>query len=116
MFEIYTKEVKIKGNDGTITKYKLRPLNGRHLSKVFDIVNVLSKTGANKSLPQEEQAKLAFDAFDKNTIDKLHSITFETLKKSYPNESEEVLDEFTSQNLLFFMDAIISLNMPDDKQ
>jgi len=116
MFEIYTKEVEIKEPSGNLVKYKLRPLSGRFLSRVFDIVKVLSKQDIDKTLSKEEQAKKSFDAFSEDVVNKLHSVVFETLKASYPKENHEQLDAFTSQNMLYFMDAVISINMPDDKQ
>lgn len=114
MFEIYTKEVEIKSPSGELIKYKLRPLNGRHISKVFDIVRAISKQKVDASLSEEEQSRLALESFTEDMVNKLHIITFETLKSSYPKEDEEELNIFASQNLLQFMDAIVTINMPND--
>jgi Zn-dependent oligopeptidase len=116
MFELRTKEVEIKEPNGNVVKYKLRPLSGRYLHKVFNIVKAMSKTKPNKELSKEEQAHEAFNSFSDTVVNDLHLVIFETLKASYPKEDVEQLDLFTSQNLLSFLDPIIEINMPDDKQ
>ena len=106
MFEIYTKEVEIKGE-----KYKLRPLSGRFLAPLYQIMGAFEEASKGK----KEGAEI-LKAFDKETTDNLHLIALETFKKSYPEENVEVLDEFVSQNLLTLLDTIIQINMPNNKQ
>lgn len=112
MFEIYTKEVEIKEPNGNVVKYKLRPLSGRFLPKLYSIIGTMKKNETNtKGLTDEEKAAKAFENLDEDTVNKLHSLTFETLKKSYPKEDAEVLDEFASQNLMQFLGALIEVNL-----
>ena len=112
MFEIYTKEVEIKEPNGNVVKYKLRPLSGRFLPKLYSILGKMQvRQKELKGLSEEEKNIKSFEQLDEDTISKLHSLTFETLKKSYPKENEEVLNEFASQNLLQFLGALIEVNL-----
>ena len=96
MFEIYKEEVDIKG-----TKYELRPLNGRFLPKLYAIMGKFNDMKEEEgSFPLDEEATA-----------KLHEIAFQTFKKSYPNKSDEELDEFVSQNLLLLIEPLIKVNI-----
>jgi len=112
MFEIYTKEVEIKEPSGNVVKYKLRPLNGRFLPKLYSVINVMQKANEiNKDLPDEERNAKALESFDEDTVGKLHTLIFETLKSSYPKEDDKQLSEFASQNLMSFIGALIEVNI-----
>jgi len=106
MFEIYTKEVEIKGE-----KYLLRPLCGRFLPKLYSVLKALNESKNNQEGTEEEKAAKAFDSLNENTISKLHEIGLETFKKSYPEQDEKILDEFVSQNLLILLEALITVNV-----
>lgn len=106
MFEIYTKEVEIKGE-----KYKLRPLSGRFLPLLYQVMSVFDEitkeSGENKDM---------LKAFDEKTTTNLHIIAMETFKKSYPDVDEVALDEFISQNLMTVIESIFTVNMPESSE
>jgi hypothetical protein len=103
-FEVFTKEVEINGQ-----KYKLRPLSGRHLPKLF---NVIKKIEVNEGSTNNEAVSSFLSKIDEETIQDLHSLGLETLKKSYPNSNQETLDEFVTQNLFKLFEAITQVNIP----
>lgn len=107
MFEIYTKEVEINGQ-----KYMLRPLSGRHIQKFYNVVSKLNIGGSSKESEDEAVNKLV-DALASGAGEDLHYLALETLKKSYPQEDEEKLDEFVTKNLVNLVSAIVVVNMPD---
>jgi len=112
MFEIYTKEVEIKEPSGNVVKYKLRPLNGRFLPKLYSVIGKMQGNQKElEGLSDEEKNIKSFESLDEDTVNKLHSLVFETLKKSYPKEDEDLLNEFASQNLLQFLGALIEVNL-----
>ena len=101
MFQIYTKEFKLKDASGNEETYRLRPLTGRFLPKLFGIMGKLS-TG---------EGEVDMSKLDEEAMAKLHMICLETFKRSYPNEKEEALDEFVSQNLLRLIEPVFAVNM-----
>lgn len=103
MFEIYTKEVEIDTLMGK-EKIKLRPLNGRHFPKLMSVMTKLQSDGS-------EDAKSTLLRIDEATSANLHYLILETLKKSYPNEDVEKLDEFTTQNMFALITPIFELNI-----
>lgn len=102
MFEIYTKEIVIETMMGKET-LKLRPLNGEHFPKLMSVMTKLQSDG--------EDGKSALLKIDEVTSANLHYLILETLKKSYPNENVEKLDEFTTQNMFVLVTPIIELNI-----
>ena len=104
MFEIYTKEVKV----GELT-YKLRPLSGRFLPKLYAIINKFENMDE-----KDKTSSAAFKLLDEDSITKLHELLLETFKKSYPNENVEKLEEFVSQNLLQLFEPLMQVNMQTD--
>jgi hypothetical protein len=104
MFELYRKDVTIDG-----VTYSLKPLNGRHLPRLFGVLKSMSKM--KEGATNED----IFDALDEETIAKAHEICLETFKKSYPNEPVESLDSFVSQRLMNLLPAVIELHMNNAK-
>lgn len=99
LFEIYTKEVEVNGET-----YKLRPLSGRFIGKLYGCIN---KLGVEEGMSEKEAAK----NLNGEAMADLHDITLETFKKSYPKEDESKLDEFVTQNLTKLIQPIIEVNL-----
>lgn len=99
-FEIYTKLVKI--NDA---EYKVRPLAGRFLPKLYA---VFAKIEAGRKEHGEDNF---LQALDDQTILFAHELCLETMKKSYPERDPAVLDEFVSQNLWAVFGAVAEVNL-----
>jgi hypothetical protein len=96
-FEVYTKDVEIQGET-----YKLKPLRGRHLPMLFS---------ALKGFKAKEGEELNISDIDEEAMGKLHTLALETFKLSYPDEDEEKLDRFVTQNLMVLFKTIIELNI-----
>lgn len=101
MFEIYSKEIEIDG-----LTYKLRPLSGRFLPKLYAIISKFE--GVKEG---EDNTEAAFKLLDEDSISKLHELMLETFKKSYPKEDPEKLDEFISQNMLKLFGPLMEVNL-----
>lgn len=106
MFEIYTKEVEIVDKSGNKQVYKLRPLSGRFLPKLY---SAMSKFQGIK-----EGEEFDVSVLDEDTVQKLHTICLETFKASYPDQDVKVLDEFVSQNLLKLLEPVIQVNVGEE--
>jgi hypothetical protein len=103
IFEITTRDVVIKGET-----YKLRPLTGRFLPKLYAI---LAK--APKDQDQEGVMKMFAD---EQVVQNLYDIAVETLKKSYPEKDITQVEEFVSQNLLALFQPLIELNLGTEQK
>jgi hypothetical protein len=109
VFEIYTKAITIKTAGGD-REFKLRPLSGRHLPKLYKVMKVFMAEDVDERLPEAEKNRQFFDKLAEDTIVDLHSMLVETLVKSYPQDSKEEIDEFVSQNLIALLPALIEVN------
>jgi len=105
MFEIYKKEVKIKDSMGNTNTYVLKPLSGKHLPKLYSLLQVLS-TLEDKGTNEDVLAMM-----DEKLVTTVHELVLVTLCKSYPKESEEDLDDFVSQNLFQFISPLVEVNV-----
>lgn len=106
MFEVYKEEVELETPSGKF-KYKLVPLDGEYLAKLFGIVTNLN---LKEGVSDEEMIK----NFKPEVIKDMHNIVLETFKRSYPKEFEaEDMEGFVSQNLLKLFQPIIKLNVKE---
>jgi hypothetical protein len=96
LFEIYTKEVEI---DNRI--YKLKPLSGRYLPKLYKLIRKF------EGKKEEEISQV----MDEETIADIYTLAFETFKRSYPDMDEDKLDSFVSQNLMVIFEPLVQVNM-----
>ena len=99
-FEIYTKLVNIKDSE-----YKIRPLAGRFLPKLYSI---FAKIEADRKEHGEDNF---LRALDEQTILFTHELCLETMRKSYPDRDAVLLDEFVSQNLWAVFSAVAEVNL-----
>jgi len=95
-FNIYTKDVKI-GDE----VYQLRPLTGRFLPQLYDVIGKLAN----------DKEEIDVKQLNEENITALQTLALETFKKSYPNEDENRLDEFVSQNLMVIVGPLVELNL-----
>jgi len=107
MFEVYTKEVKILVNDKEET-YKLKPLTGRYYPKFSHLLTKFQKASNDKD-------GLDIEKIDSETFGVAHELCLETLKKSYPEQDVNNLDEFVTQNLFSLITALIEVNINSKK-
>jgi len=101
LFEIYTKEVEIKGE-----KYLLRPLAGRYIGKLYSVIGKLQGTDEKDLLSK----------LDEDTMSKMYDVCYETFRSSYPKESEETVANFVSQNLMKLIEPVITVNIGEQKE
>lgn len=96
-FEVFSKTVKIKGDE-----YTLRPLSGRYLPKLYEVASKLGKGDDEEDI---------LDNLSEEVVQKLHDLALQTFVTAYPQEDKDKVDLFVSQNLLEILPALIELNM-----
>lgn len=110
-FDIYTKQVEVGGKE-----LKLRPLDGKHLPKMWAILtstddsSKLSKQELDK-LSDEEKADLVKGMFTEENMTTIYQLCLHTMERSYPNKDEEGIKDFTSLNLMELFNVITDINM-----
>jgi len=102
-------------------EYFLKPLGGAHIGLLFEVleafqsVNTRIESETPEGLTEGEKEKLSGDKFleylDKEALAKLHTLTMETFKRSYPSEKVDDLEGFVTQNLFKLMNHVIKVNM-----
>lgn len=102
-------------------EYFLKPLGGAHIGLLFEVlesfqsVNSRIESETPVGATDEEKEKLSGDKFleylDKEALAKLHTLTMETFKRSYPSEKVDDLEGFVTQNLFKLMTHVIKVNM-----
>ena len=101
LFDIYTKEVELETKTGKI-KYNLRPLSGRYLPKLFNLLKKLDI--------ENKDSNKFIENLSEDIVADIHLLVLETFKASYPNEKVEDLDVFVSQNLMQLFPSLIEVN------
>lgn len=100
MFDVYTKNITINA-----TEYKIRPLAGRFLPKLY---RVFASIENGKKAHGEDNF---LQALDETTVSFVHELCVETITKSYPDKDPVVIEEFVSQNLWAIFGAIAEVNL-----
>jgi hypothetical protein len=110
MFEVDEGKVTIKD-----TEYKLTPLTGKHLPKLYKFLSKIAPLQESlKSEDTKVKYEKIFEALDEEALQAFHFVCVESLKDSYPEQDLKVIDKFVSQNLLSFFEPILTLNMPKE--
>jgi hypothetical protein len=102
-FGVNKEEVEI---DGEV--YKIPPLSGKHLPLFYQVAKTFSDVDK-----EEDNEEAIIKRMDKPTVEALHGLIFESLKKEYPEQDEENLDSFATQNMSFFLEAVLKANSPE---
>lgn len=115
-FNIKTHKFELDGDE-----YYLKPLSGEYIGLLFEVLDAFQSVNSKiesetpVDATEEEKEKLSSEKFlsylDKPSLGKLHTLTLETLKTSYPEEKAENLDGFVTQNLFKLMNHVIKVNM-----
>jgi hypothetical protein len=109
MFDVYVKDVKVKTKTGEVS-LKIRPLSGKYLPKLYAAIGKLSFSD-DAELSDAERSKQFLQSLDEAAVQNLHEVVLETLKKSYPGEPVESLDEFASQYFIQLFPLVIEVNL-----
>jgi hypothetical protein len=100
------KTLKLKRENGEEDTFTLQPLPYKYLPKIFQLFNKLKDLDG----VGEEETNKFFEVFDKETIELLQELCFETMKRSYPEEKDNVLQDFVTSNLFEIFPVIIEVN------
>ena len=97
------KEVEITLTDGNKEKIFLKPLGMKHFPKIYNIMRDMKDADF-------EDTKKTMDFLTEPVIRNMLEIVYETLKRSLPKISDEVIEEMTSANFLEIFPEVIELN------
>ena len=103
-FEIYKKEIEIVNGMGNSDKYLLRPLSGRFMPKLYGVIKKFDNG-------KDKDGNIDNSQLDESAMGDIHFLLLETFKKSYPEQDEDTLDEFCSQNLMKLLEGLIEVNL-----
>lgn len=105
MFSVKTTEIEIEGE-----KYELKPLTGKYLPQIYSIVQKMQEAN-----PDGKEDANTLAAFDKQTVEDLHEVCLETMKKSYPSQDTKELEDWVSQNMLLLIEGVFTVNLGSQK-
>lgn len=99
----------LKNKDGIEDKIKIPVLPYSELPRLWSVL--MSAFGGEDSDTTNPE-KLASNLFNAENLEALGQIMKVTLKKSFPDADEELLEGFISSNYMELLNAIIETNMP----
>jgi len=99
MFEIYENTIEIEGEN-----YIIKPLSGKYIGLLFEVIKDLD-------VEDKEDEKAILQKLSADVIAKLHEICFQTMKKSYPEQQDDKLSDWVSQNLFNLVKPIVKVNI-----
>lgn len=120
------KIVVLKNEDGEEDSFTIYPLSYKYTADVFKLLeNVSRVTPTLKdfdldadigTMPKEELEKI-FSLFDRETLELLGRLEYESLKISYPEEfktpeKQQRMERFVANNLFELFTPILELNTP----
>lgn len=100
-FDVASKYVTIDKEE-----YKLLPLDGNMLPKIYKIIGDFDPATLKQSNPEE-----AIKRIKEDTAQAVYDVVFSTMKKSYPQEEDSKLADFVTVNLWTLFTPIMQLNM-----
>ena len=109
MFEYYTEQVVIEDAMGNSNTYRLVPLKGKDLSKLYKIMK-----GFGKDIEKDENGKpkdVPIESIDEELMGDLHDLAFKTMRDSYPKEDPDEIDKWVSQNLVYLVEPLVKVNV-----
>ena len=103
---IYSKKFIFKAQDGVEEFIYLKPLPVKYLPKLFKVAAKF-----NGAKEEDVMSKL-----DEDTMTDLTEIVFQAVKKSLPDDKDEVVDSFVSQHFMELIGAVFEVNFNNKGQ
>ena len=106
--------LELEADDGTKETFELKPLPFEYVSELLMIGKAFAKipteidtaTGKEKEIPAEKFLEI----LDEGTIQRMQKLVKATLKSSYPELPEEIIDGFATRNFLTIVTKIFEIN------
>jgi len=108
MFELKTEKVELVDKAGNKDVYEIAPLTGEYLEDLYFVMGKFNPKG------QEENENALLEALGTTASVKLHKLVCASLKINYPDIEDKQLNQFVSQNLMKFVEAVFKVNMPQE--
>ena len=107
---MYDKHVVVDLADGTRQEMVLKPLPAKYLPKLFKLANEL--TIDDKDLSDDDKNHRMLEVLSRQEVmDDLVLLCTETLKKSYPDLSDDAINEFVTINGFTFITKVFEVNI-----
>jgi hypothetical protein len=110
MFRIRKEKVEIVDQSGNKEVYEIGPLNGEYLEDLYAVMSAMGKVGGDDKNNDKFLEVLGSNGVSK----KLHGLVYKSLEMSYPEQDKKVLEQFVTQNLYKFIEAIVKVNVPQN--
>lgn len=107
------KDIKIKNEVGEEDTFHISPLPFEFLGDFFSLMKNFGKVDfkkIEKLESEEEKANQMLEIFDKEVVDKISLLIYESLRISYPEEDKEKLKSFAATNFMKLLPTIIEVN------
>ena len=120
MFDVKTEKVEITNGDKKDV-YNIGPLSGEYLEDLYYVMDAFkgdkpelaeNASEAEKSKREADENTRVLKVLGTDVSKKLHRLVFASLAQSYPTQDKTALNQFVSQNLMSFIGAIITANVP----
>lgn len=105
--------LKLKNEDGTEDEIEMKPLGTRYFPEFWGIFEGFASIDP-KALSGENDMdfKKIFEALDKHRIKVVGELITKSMKSTYPDAKNEVVDAFISKNFFELMMLLIEVNLP----
>jgi len=102
----HTVDLTIDGEDFT---YDIKPLPGKYYP---DLLYLSSQFGSIR----DEDGELDFSELDREMWSTARTLVLETFKKSYPDTSEDVIEDFVTQNFMSLLEPVLLASLPEQEE
>jgi len=101
--------LELEAEDGTKETFELKPLPFEYVSELLMIGKTFAKIPASEK-GEEIPAEKFLEILDQETIERMQKIVKATLKASYPELPEDVMNAFATRNFLPLVTKIFEIN------
>lgn len=98
--------IKLKDIEGKEEEFKFESIGAKYLPNLFTIMNRF------KGIDEKSDGDEVINKLDKETVDNIMEMIIETVKKSYPEASQDDAEQFASTHFIEMMPVVINLNSP----
>lgn len=97
-------EIELEAEDGTKEIFELKPLPLKMIPEMLLIGKSFAK------VPMDAPGEKFLECLDEDTTDRMRRLVEETLKRSYPELPQDLLDQFGAHNFMPLVSKIFEIN------
>lgn len=109
---VYDKRFNISLADGSVQEVILKPLPAKYLPKLFKISKIFDNKNINDSniSDDEKNSKMLELLSEDNVLEDIAEVVTVTIKKSYPEMEDSLVDDFVTINLFTLFPLVFEVN------